>query len=125
MLSIWQLVELRKRIEAHSGSIEQRKKAKAILERCSQHSQIKSDEGEVMFNIFSSLGNDLSDWWKSLSAPKRPTPADFRRGVRKTRNIVSYSIDHNSANRGLFMGGITPFKRRFKGVSRTAKKTGK
>jgi hypothetical protein len=66
------------------------------------------------------------DFIKGLFAPSRkPTPADFRRGVRKTRNIVGYSIDHNSKNIGQFMGGIVPFKRRFKGVSRTANKAGK
>jgi hypothetical protein len=53
----------------------------------------------------------------------KPTPADFRRGVRKTRNIVGMSIDLNSKNRGLFMGNIVPMKRRFKGVSRTARKS--
>jgi len=66
--------------------------------------------------------DSMSDFIKKLFAPKRkPSPADFRRGVRKHR-VIGYSVDVNSKNRGQFMGDIVPMKRRFKGVSRTAKK---
>jgi hypothetical protein len=64
----------------------------------------------------------IKNAWNTLfKVNNKQTPADFRRGVRK-HNVIGYSIDRNSANRGLFMGGIVPMKRRFKGVSRTAKK---
>ena len=60
----------------------------------------------------------FSNAFRKITA--KPTPADFRRGVRKHR-IVGYSIDPNSKNPGMFKGGITPMRNRFKGVSRTAK----
>ena len=64
----------------------------------------------------------FGDVMKFLFTPARkPTPADFRRGVRKVRHVAGYSVDMNSGPRGFFMGGITPMKRRFKGVSRTHK----
>ena len=71
-----------------------------------------------IFNLF----DDVAQWWKSLKTSNKPTPADFRRGVRKHR-VIGYSVDVNSKNRGLFMGGIVPMKRRFKGVSRIARKS--
>jgi len=51
---------------------------------------------------------------------RNPTPADFRRGVRKHK-IIGYLLDKNSKHVGTFHGGITPIKRRFKGVSRGGK----
>ena len=68
-------------------------------------------------NILEKINNA---WNKLFKVNNKPTPADFRRGVRKHR-VIGYSVDVNSKNRGLFMGGIVPMKRRFKGVSRTAK----
>ena len=68
----------------------------------------------------------FGDAMKYFFTPARkPTPADFRRGVRKVRNVIGYNPDTNSGPRGVFMGDITPMKRRFKGVSRTAKKGAK
>jgi hypothetical protein len=57
---------------------------------------------------------------KSTRIILRPTPADFRRGVRKHR-IIGYLQDPNSKQVGIFKGKITPMRRRFKGVSLTAK----
>lgn len=57
---------------------------------------------------------------KAFKKITKPTPADFRRGIRKHR-IFGYSVDKNSAHVGTFKGKITPMKRRFSGVSRMAK----
>lgn len=65
-----------------------------------------------LFDLFSNA-------FRKITA--KPTPADFRRGVRKHR-IYGYSVDKNSAHVGTFKGSITPMKRRFSGVSRTAGK---
>lgn len=68
---------------------------------------------------------NIFSWFKKAAVEafinSKPTPADFRRGVRKPKHIFGYLIDHNSRHIGSFKGGITPIKRRFKGVSRTAK----
>lgn len=63
-----------------------------------------------LFDLFSNA-------FRKITA--KPTPADFRRGVRKHR-IVGYLKDFNSKHPGMFKGGITPIRNRFKGVSRTA-----
>lgn len=62
----------------------------------------------------------LSDAYKKIVRPTKPTPADFRRGIRKHR-VFGYSVDKNSKHDGTFKGSITPMRRRFKGVSRTGK----
>ena len=67
---------------------------------------------------------NILEFFKTLfTQPRRlfkPTPADFRRGKRPLR-IVGYLKDPNSKHAGSFKGKITPMKRRFKGVSLTAK----
>lgn len=63
----------------------------------------------------------LLDKFQKVFKPTKPTPADFRRGVRKHK-IIGFSFDKNSKHVGNFRGGITPMKRRFKGVSRTGGK---
>lgn len=73
-------------------------------------------------NIFSWLRKTLQGFEGVASS--KPTPADFRRGVRKRGiHIFGFSIDHNSKHVGSFKGSVTPIKRRFKGVSRTANKS--
>ena len=71
-------------------------------------------------NIFDEINNA---WNKLFKRNNKPTPADFRRRGVPKHSVIGYSVDTNSANRGLFMGGIVPMKRRFKGVSRTARKS--
>ncbi len=67
---------------------------------------------------------NILEFFKTLyTKPNRlvnPTPAEFRRGKRTLR-IVGYLKDMNSKHAGTFKGKVTPMKRRFKGVSLTAK----
>jgi len=68
-----------------------------------------------MINIFDFFqGIRLVNPFKSHT----PSPAEFRR--RKVKNSIGFSVDRNSQHIGNFSGDITPMKRRFKGVSRTA-----
>jgi hypothetical protein len=71
-------------------------------------------------NIIDAINNT----WRNLFPQKNISPAHFRRGARKFKgNIIGLSIDRNSRNAGNFQGGIAPMRRRFKGVSRTARKS--
>jgi len=61
-----------------------------------------------------------ADYIHDLFATPKIRPADFRRGTaRQPHHIIGSKPDLNSKNRGQFIGGIVPMKRRFKGVSRT------
>lgn len=65
----------------------------------------------------------IDNAWRTLFPSKKISPATFRRGARKfTGHVIGLSIDRNSRNAGNFNGKITPMRRRFKGVSKTAVK---
>lgn len=70
------------------------------------------------------LAQFFTDMTKAITKMSNPgvSPAKFRRGVRRSRitRIVGISKDTNAWHVGTFRGGITPMRRRFNGVSRTA-----
>jgi hypothetical protein len=72
--------------------------------------------------IMITIADLISTIIKDLFVPKKITPSEFRRGVRKTKRIIGFSIDRNAWHVGKFQGNITPMKRRTRGVSRTARK---
>ena len=68
-------------------------------------------------NIFTYFKNI----YDNFKGKRNPTPAEFRRGSRKVKNIIGTSIDFNSRHVGKFRGGIVPMRRRMSGVSRTGR----
>ena len=72
-------------------------------------------------NILENLINAFAQMQQTMQRKINPTPAQFRRGYRKVHFFAS-APDPNSKHVGSFGGKITPIRRRFHGVSRTARK---